>query len=289
MSTQPQSHASSTGQAYTGAAWLDTHFEAYRPEYEAQLRAVGIRSGWRVLDAGAGSGSYLPLLADLVGPTGRIAAFDLAPDNVARIAAQLADQPLTAPVETQVGSLLALPYPDASFDAVWCANTTQYLTDAELDTALREMRRVVRPGGLIALKEADVTLQRILPAPIAIMLHAHEQGMRAGIVTSHGCLRACMLHAWLRNAGLVQIERRTTLIERSAPLAPASRAYLRSLLVSAAGFLADHAEVEEDRAFWRRLRDPASVESLLDAPDFYSSAGNILAVGQVPERAGTAG
>lgn len=289
MSTQSQPHASTTGQAFTGAAWLDVHFDAYRPEYEAQRRAVGIQPGWRVLDAGAGSGSYLPLLADLVGPTGRIAALDLAPDNIAQIEARLAEQPLTAPVETRVGSLLALPYPDAGFDAVWCANTTQYLTNAELQTALREMRRVVRPGGLVALKEADVTLQRILPAPTGVMLHAHEEAARAGRGQAHGCLRACTLPAWLHDAGLVAIRRKTTLIERSTPLAPASRAFLGNMLASAAIPLAEHAEVAEDRAFWTTLRDPANVEQQLDDRAFYSSAGNILAVGQVPERAGTAG
>ena len=35
-------HASSTGQVFTGGEWLDNHFEAARPEYEAQVRAVGI-------------------------------------------------------------------------------------------------------------------------------------------------------------------------------------------------------------------------------------------------------
>ena len=60
-------HASSTGQALTASGWLDTHFEACRPEYEAMLDSVGIEPGWRVLDAGCGSGTYLPLLTKLEG------------------------------------------------------------------------------------------------------------------------------------------------------------------------------------------------------------------------------
>ncbi|HEY7908831.1 MAG TPA: hypothetical protein VIC60_08140, partial [Thermomicrobiales bacterium] len=54
-------YASSTGQLMTGSEWLDVHFEASRPEYEAMLRSVGLQPGWHVLDAGSGSGSYLPL------------------------------------------------------------------------------------------------------------------------------------------------------------------------------------------------------------------------------------
>jgi len=121
--------ASSTGQVGTGGAWLDLHFEASRPEYEAQLSAVGVRPGWHVLDAACGSGSFFPLLAELVGPGGRLAALDLAPDNVAIVERRLADWDLPCSVEARVGNVLALPYPDDSFDAVWFANTSQYLTD----------------------------------------------------------------------------------------------------------------------------------------------------------------
>lgn len=144
-------HAASTGQLMTGVAWLDVHFEACRPEYEAMLRSVGLRPGWRVLDAGSGSGGYLPLIAEAVGPDGAISALDLAPDNVAIVGRRVAEWGLVTPIEARVGSVLALPYADDAFDAVWFAATSQYLTDDELAMALAEFRRVVRPGGLVAI------------------------------------------------------------------------------------------------------------------------------------------
>src|SRR3712207_7490508 len=49
------------------------------------LSSVGIAPGWRVLDAGCGSGSYLSLLAGIVGPLGYVQALDLASDNVALV------------------------------------------------------------------------------------------------------------------------------------------------------------------------------------------------------------
>ncbi len=62
MAAQPHDapHTTSTGIASSTADWLDDHFELARPEYEAQLRAVGIRPGWRVLDAGCGGAASCP-------------------------------------------------------------------------------------------------------------------------------------------------------------------------------------------------------------------------------------
>lgn len=276
-------HASSTGQANTGAAWLDAHFEANRAEYEMQVRAVGIQPGWRILDAGCGSGSFLPWLADLVGSTGHIAALDLAPDNIAVVEARLADWRLATPVETQVGSVLDLPYPDASFDAVWCANTSQYLTDVELEQALAEMRRVVRPGGLVAMKDTDMEVSRILPAPPALLWHLTEMIARNADAQMHGVLRAPALATWLRKAGFTSIWRRTTLIERTAPVPVISRDQMQSFL----GFLvrqaADLNLPADDAAFWAQLSDPANLDRLLDDPDIYLCEGNVLVVGRVPE------
>ncbi|HEX5505323.1 MAG TPA: class I SAM-dependent methyltransferase, partial [Thermomicrobiales bacterium] len=184
-----ETHASSTGQTMTGGAWLDVHFEAARPEYEAQLRAVGLRPGWHVLDAACGSGAFLPWLAELVGPTGNLAALDLAPDNVALVERRAAGWALPCPVEVTAGTVLALPYPDAAFDAAWCANTSQYLTDDELATALAELRRVVRPGGLVAVKDGDLHFTRVLPAPPGFLLRVFRAAAPVN-VPSAGILRA---------------------------------------------------------------------------------------------------
>jgi len=72
----------STGHAVSDAPWLDLHFQTCRAEYEDAVHFVGIEPGWTVLDAGSGSGGYIPLLRELVGPTGQVTALDLAPENV---------------------------------------------------------------------------------------------------------------------------------------------------------------------------------------------------------------
>ncbi len=79
-------------------AWLDVHFAACRPEYEAMLRSVGLQPGWRVLDAGCGCDSFLPLMAALLGPAGHIAAYDLAPDTIATVERRRWDRWLRSPM-----------------------------------------------------------------------------------------------------------------------------------------------------------------------------------------------
>ena len=275
-------HAASTGLILTSAAFLDVHFEASRPEYEAMLRSVGLQPGWRVLDAGCGSGSYLPLLAEAVGPAGTIAALDLAPENVAIAERRAADRGRATPIEARVGSLLTLPYADDAFDAVWCANTVGYLTDDELATALAEFRRVVRPGGLVALKEYDGTMQRILPAPPYVIPHLIELCARNGAARDVGVVQAPSLAAQLRRAGLTDVRMRTTLVERSAPLGPPERQFWGDVLAYFAPLGLRHAVPAEDRAFWARLTDPAERERLLDDPDFACCEGHVLAVGTAP-------
>ena len=114
---QPSSTTTS-GHELAGADWLDLHFEASRPQYEYMIRAVGIQPGWSVLDAGCGGGSFLPLIHELVGATGTIAALDLAPENVELVRRRVATQAFSCAVEPRQGSLLHLPYADNSFDAV---------------------------------------------------------------------------------------------------------------------------------------------------------------------------
>jgi SAM-dependent methyltransferase len=282
MANQAPRHASSTGQGFTEGAWLDAHFEAARPDYEAQLRAVGIQPGWRVLDAACGSGSFLPWLAELVGPHGQLAALDLAPDNVALVERRVAAWGLPCPVEARAGTVLDLPYADDTFDAVWFANTTQYLTDAELATALAELRRVVRPGGLVAVKEADTGFHRVAPAPPGLAARWFEALARTGMVQAMGGVRGGMLPGWLRRAGLENVWRRGTLIERAAPLDPPARQFWRDLLTGMGSRAPTLDLPAADQGAWARLRDPAALDAYLDDPDFYGCEGNILTVGTVP-------
>lgn len=275
-------HATSTGHIGAAGVYLDAHFEACRPEYEAMLRSVGIQPGWRVLDAGCGRGNYVPLIAEAVGPTGAIAALDLAPENVATVEQSVTTWPLPTPVTAHVGSLLALPFPDGHFDAVWCANALEYLPDADLPTALAECCRVVRPGGLVAIKDSAMAHWVFAPADPALCWRILA-AWRLHSDPVHGQLRSPQTRQLLEAAGLEAVWQRTSLIEWWAPLRPVAREFIGAFVA----IFAEHAPVlelsEEDQAFWQRHLDPWVPGHVADQPDFYWCEGHIVAVGAVPD------
>lgn len=238
---------------------------------------MGVQPGRRVLDAGCGSGSFLPLLSELVGPGGRVSALDLAPEHVAMAATVAWSLPDT-PVDVRVGSLLQLPYPDGSFDAVWCANTVQYLTDDELGRALGELWRVVRPGGLVAVKELDVALISVRPGD---RFRFADLFRTAGASPGYAqqLLRSADLYRWLTAAGLRDVRQETTLIERFAPLSPQARAFY----VPACAELARMAGQFGVAGDWDGFLDTSGAAGPLDDGHGYISEGSVLAVGVVKE------
>jgi arsenite methyltransferase len=260
---------------------LGSHFAAMQPEYEAMIRSAGIRSGWSVLDAGCGSGSFLPLLAELVGPGGQISALDLAPENVAAVEALVAAGALPCPIVAQVGSVTALPYDDACFDAAWCANTTQYLNDGAISAMLAELRRVVRPGGLVAVKEFDGTANLFYPFDPTIIWRLYD-AIRHRNPHIQRVLRTFQLPTWLKRAGLVKVDLITFLSERKAPLRLVERTYIGTILQDQAQ-MAEQVELPvQDMAAWRALASLDSPSHILNHPDFYFRENHIVVVGHTP-------
>lgn len=106
------------------------------------------KAGEAVLDVACGAGAVTAAVAQLVGPTGRVLGVDLSQVMVNVAGRHLQGLGLThAAAEHMDAEQLALP--DAGFDLVLCALGLMYLPDA--DAALREMARVLRPGGRVAL------------------------------------------------------------------------------------------------------------------------------------------
>ncbi|MEZ4664609.1 MAG: class I SAM-dependent methyltransferase [Caldilineaceae bacterium] len=275
-------HTSSTGQNFVGTDWLDAHFVAMQPEYEEMLRWVGLQPGWRALDAGCGTGGFLPLMTELVGCAGQVSAIDLAPENIAAVEARRAQSQWAAPVSARVGNLFNLPYADNAFDAVWSANTSQYFTDEELLKMLSEFRRVVRPGGLIAIKEYDITSMQFQPTTPMLTVHLHEALCRMGNQYHCQLFRTILLPQWLRKAGLINIRQKPTLMTRLQPLRAVEKTFVCNFLAFYAHYAKDADLPVDEQRLWVELGDIHSPDHITNHPDFQYRGIQTVFVGCAP-------
>jgi ubiquinone/menaquinone biosynthesis C-methylase UbiE len=110
-----------------------------------------LRPGVRLLDAGCGPGSITIGLAEAVAPA-EAAGIDASLDAIDAARRMEAERGVTN-VRFGVADVYALPFEDASFDAAFCHAVLQHLTDPV--AALRELRRVLRTGGIIGIADAD--------------------------------------------------------------------------------------------------------------------------------------
>ncbi|MFC8420039.1 class I SAM-dependent methyltransferase [Streptomyces sp. NPDC057236] len=127
------------------AADWDRRFPDDGPVYAAAVAELGLREGGRVLDAGCGTGRALPPLRAAVGPSGTVLGADLTPAML-REAARAGRDRDGALLLTDVA---ALPLRPSALDAVFAAGLIAHLPDPADN--LREIARVVRPGGVLAL------------------------------------------------------------------------------------------------------------------------------------------
>lgn len=129
----------------------------------ALVRAVAGSAGReaRVLDVATGTGM---VAAALVRRTGaHVTALDQSPEMLGGLRARLARDPLLgASIEPRLGEAEALPFPDASFDALTFTYLLRYVDDPA--ATLRELARVVKPGGFVGMLEFGVPRRRVLRA-----------------------------------------------------------------------------------------------------------------------------
>lgn len=143
MATTNGAHATMFGLARHPEQYERFALRVAAPMYARVVRdvvALGLPSGARVLDVGTGPGVVPRLLGEAC-PDLELDAVDLSPEMIAR--AQEGSG--AARVTFAVADVCALPFPDASFDLVISTISQHHWDDPA--AGLREVRRVVRPGG----------------------------------------------------------------------------------------------------------------------------------------------
>lgn len=160
---------------------------------------LGLGAGDHVLDVGCGPGDVLSTLAAIVGPNGRAVGID-ASEHMVSAAGTRAERDGVA-VELELGDAAALRFEDATFTAVRCERTLQWVADPS--AAVREFARVTRPGGRVCVIDTDWrTLLIDHPSPDLLRRFMETMGAVRGEQITVGA----RLVNLLRDAGLQAID-----------------------------------------------------------------------------------
>lgn len=138
---------------------FDAAMTARTAAREAAFFLPHLRPGMRLLDVGCGPGSITLGLAEVVAP-GEVVGIDLRPEVVEQSRAAAAQRGI-ANVRFEVGSAYDLPFPDASFDAAFAHIVLMHLREPA--RALAEVRRVLRPSGVVGVCDLDYGALLVYP------------------------------------------------------------------------------------------------------------------------------
>jgi len=119
--------------------------------HRAFRRQTGLGPGGRVLDVCTGTGELAAILARQVGPEGEVRGLDLTPEMLDIAREKMRRKGLSDRIVFEEGNALDLPYDDDTFDAASMGFALRNVSD--IPRSIREMARVVRPGGRVLTLE----------------------------------------------------------------------------------------------------------------------------------------
>jgi SAM-dependent methyltransferase len=247
---------------------------------------AGDRPVRRVLDLGSGPGVGSCALAAAF-PDAEIVAVDGSAPLLARASARaarlgLGDRLAVARRELP-GGLASLD----PADVVWASRVVHHLGDQH--EAVRRMAALVRPGGVLAIAEGGLP-RRSLPRNIGIGRPGLEARLDVATEDWFAAMRAAqpgavpVVEDWseiLAHGGLVPCGSRSFLVDRAAPLDPATRAIVADWWSGTRDRVADRISAD-DRATLERLLDPLDTAGLYRRPDLFVLMATTVHAGRVP-------
>jgi demethylmenaquinone methyltransferase/2-methoxy-6-polyprenyl-1,4-benzoquinol methylase len=126
-------------------------FGAHRLWKHFTVGQAGVRPGMRVLDLAGGTGDLAKVFAGQVGESGEVVLADINSSMLEAGRRRMVDAGIVGNIKYAQVNAEALPFPDAHFDVITIAFGLRNVTDK--DTALRSMRRVLKPGGKVLVLE----------------------------------------------------------------------------------------------------------------------------------------
>lgn len=185
-----------------GIAALEERASAYtyRAMFSTLVDLLQVGPQSRVLDVGCGSGALDRILAERLGCSAVLDAVDLNPFFLAEASALAASAGLSERIRFSAGSATALPFADATFDAVYSVTV---LEECDADRAIAEFVRVARPGARIGIVVRAIDMAQwwnldLSPA-LAAKVSVPPQSIGPGGVADRS------LYGRMRSAGLVDL------------------------------------------------------------------------------------
>lgn len=238
------------------------------PTLRSIIAALKLARGSEGIDIGCGIGLQTLLLAEATGPASHVTGVDISADLLAYAQNRIKSLAGADRITFREGDMRSLPFPDDAFDWAWSADCVGYPA-GDLLPVLKEITRVVRPGGIVAI--LAWTSQQLLPgypmleARLNATCSAYAPFFQGKSPESH-FLRA--LH-WFLEAGITEAAARTFIGEVQAPLSPECRTALASLFEMLWG-VAQPAASESDRLEYGRLCRAESPDFILNLPEYYA-------------------
>jgi ubiquinone/menaquinone biosynthesis C-methylase UbiE len=133
--------------------FLDSDFRRWFQSPDKVIERSGIKPGMTVMELGCGSGAFTTFIARVVGEQGKVYAVDVQPEMLQQLERKLSrseNQDITN-IELKQAGAYDLPFADESLDLVCMVTVLQEIPDR--GRALREIRRVLTPGGILAVTE----------------------------------------------------------------------------------------------------------------------------------------
>lgn len=246
-------------------------------EFSAAHLLPHLSPGTSVLDVGCGPGSITVGFVRYVSPGGRVVGIDSSAAVIATAKQQQqAQSPGNAPgngsnndaaaLEFEVGNLFQLPFEDGSFDVVHAHQVFVHLPLDKIGTALRELKRVCKAGGLVALRDGYVGHNGLQAWPYnPLLMRTMELLIKRAHVNGGTTPDAQGL--WVKIArediGFAKVERRLTLDVLDTPELKETRGGQWVTRTEEDGFrtfvkengLMTEEELEDIPQEWRRWRD----------------------------------
>jgi ubiquinone/menaquinone biosynthesis C-methylase UbiE len=247
-------------------AYQSAFHEAFRPELDRIVDDLPIPRGAKVLDVPCGGGFYTRRLAQRLGATASLTAVDTCETYLNQTRELLRQTPSQATIRIRQADAYHLPDPDETYDLVWCA---QSLISLDPVRTIRELRRVTKPDGLLAVLEVDEYHHILLSWPSALEAHL-PLAIHAASVQRYGdavkLAPTRRLRRTLKQSGYRSIRRDTYTLERTAPFDTATREFLTRHFEHLRS-LARPQLPEDLQALFDEVTDPDAADSLLNLPD----------------------